>query len=287
MPSNKEKGSKKKRKSSAKGKQTAAADRGGTELSSKQHTDEELFGSGHESYLGECSICMLRIPLNYTQHSFTTCCLIRICIGCDWLSQLANINAGREFACAFCRKPTPDRSPSGYEKVMTQVQERVDAGDADARFMLGQCHFNGHLGLPKNVPKGIELWKDAARLGSIEAHCNLACCYENGDGVKRDIDQFVYHCEVAAIGGDHDSRYSLGSVEHEDGRKDRALKHWTIAAQMGHENSLKRILELYRTGCAAKDDYAQALLRYQNAIEEMRSNERDNAKEFKAGRGVR
>ena len=89
-----------------------------------------------------------------------------------------------------------------------------------------------------------------------------------------------YHYEVAAIGGHSSARHNLGVFECEGGRFDRALRHYMISAKMGHEISLKYILKLHTMGHATKHDYAQALLGYQNITEEMRSDERDEAKAY-------
>jgi len=282
MPSNKKKGSKKKKNSSAKGKQTAAAaDRGGNELPPKRHTDEVLFGLGHESYLGECSICMIPLPLDESQCSSMQCCMNIICNGCAVASQLADKKAGRVVTCAFCREPTPKNDMSRDRKIIAQVQKRVEAGDALAHYQLGHFRVKGQHGLPKNAAKGIELWKMAAKLGSVHAHYSLADKYRDGDwGVKKDTEKILYHYEVAAIGGHFLARHNLGVFEGKEERVDRALRHWMISAKMGYEDSLKNILKLHKMGCATKDDYAQALLGYQKATEEMRSEERGEAKVY-------
>merc|ERR1712129_532506 len=101
----------------------------------------------------------------------------------------------------------------------------------------------------------------------------------DGDwGVKKDTKKMLYHYEVAAIGGHSVARHNLGCLEYNGGMFDRALRHWMISAKMGYEISLKYILKLHKMGHATKNDYAQALLGYQNATEEMRSDERDEAK---------
>ena len=51
-----------------------------------------------------------------------------------------------------------------------------------------------------------------------------------------------------------------------------------MSAKMGHEKSLKGILDLFKVGHASRDDYAQALLGYQKATDEMISKEREEAK---------
>ena len=284
MPSSKKKGSKKKKNSSAKGKRTAPAnaDGGGAELPPERHADDELFGMGHESYLGECSICALPLPLDAPLRCFMWCCTKIICQGCALASQLVNKKAGRVVACAFCREPISDISASGNEKIMThQLQKRVDAGDAHAINLLGHYRYYGQHGLPKHVAKGIELWKKAARLGDVHAHYNLAISYRDGNvRGKKDTEKMLYHYEVAAIGGQFEARYILGILEVQEERMDRALRHFMISAKMGHEGSLKCILEFHKVGGATKDNYAQALLGYQKATEEMRSGERDDAKTY-------
>ena len=47
---------------------------------------------------------------------------------------------------------------------------------------------------------------------------------------------------------------------------------------MGHEKSLNKVKHLFMNGLATKADYAAALRGYQDAVEEMSSPERDEAK---------
>ena len=61
---------------------------------------------------------------------------------------------------------------------------------------------------------------------------------------------------------------------------ERALKHWMMSAKMGWEESLKNIHKMYADGDATEGDYAQALLGYQDATDEMKSVQRDEANKF-------
>ena len=56
------------------------------------------------------------------------------------------------------------------------------------------------------------------------------------------------------------------------------MRHWLISAKMGHEVSLRLIKKLFMTGRATKEQYAEALNGYQNAVEEMKSHDRNEAK---------
>ena len=67
------------------------------------------------------------------------------------------------------------------------VHQRVGKGDAEAMSFLGEKYFHGLLGLTKDVPRAIELWTQAAELGSLDAHSNLGDSYYNGDGVEEDV----------------------------------------------------------------------------------------------------
>jgi len=177
----------------------------------------------------------------------------------------------------FCREPIPGEGQDGNDEKLALVQKRVDAGDALAHFVLGQLYFKGEKRLAKHLKRAIELWKEAANLGSVDAHFSLAVAYHDGNGIKRDTNKAVHHYQVAAVRGHFMARHDLGCIDYEEGRMDRSLQHLMISAKMGWDNSLKAIQEMYVGGHATKDDYAQALLGYQNATEEMKSVQRDKA----------
>ena len=67
-------------------------------------------------------------------------------------------------------------------------------------------------------------------------------------------------------------------MEYDAGNYDLALQHWMISAKLGHEGSLNNVKILFMKGLATKADYAAALRGYQNAIDEMSSPNRDEAK---------
>ena len=77
--------------------------------------------------------------------------------------------------------------------------------------------------------------------------------------------------------GDLAARYNLGAVEEELGNMDRALKHYIIAVKDGGSDSLESIKGMYKNGHATKDDYAKALSLYQAYLNEVKSDQRDEA----------
>ena len=72
-----------------------------------------------------------------------------------------------------------------------------------------------HLGLVAQLfdlpAKGIELWTEAAELGSLEAHYQLGVTYYCGDGVDVDKLRGIRHWKEAVMKGHVSSRHMLGT----------------------------------------------------------------------------
>jgi TPR repeat protein len=81
----------------------------------------------------------------------------------------------------------------------------------------------------------------AAELGDIRAHYLLSIMYRQGKGVEKDVKKELHHLEQAAIGGHPVARHNLGYVEEKNGRLDRAVKHYIIAATLGFDDSLAAV----------------------------------------------
>jgi TPR repeat protein len=102
--------------------------------------------------------------------------------------------------------------------------------------------------------------------------------YWHGEGrCEEDDGKAVYHFEQAAIGGDPQARHDLGCHEELNGRSDRAVKHFIIAANLGYEASMKALLEAYKDGRITKDEYGSTLRTHQAAIEATKSSQREAA----------
>ena len=237
-----------------------------------QNLARRLMTSGHERPEGDrCTICYDLIELPVHEHSLmNACCMQRVCIGCI----LAAEQQGIYNRCPFCRTPVPYDDAS----TLAMIQKRVDKGDAEAITHLGDKYFHGGLGLAKDVPRAIELWTEAAELGSIRAHYQLGLRYYIGDGVEEDEPRGICHYQQAAIKGHAISRNNLGAVEYNNGNYALATQHWMISAKMGYEVSLNNIKTMFKKGHATKAQYSEALLGYRDALEETKSPQREEAK---------
>ena len=158
------------------------------------------------------------------------------------------------------------------------IRKRADKGDAEAITHLGDQYFYGRLGLAKDVPRAIELWTEAAQLGSLNAHFHLGMVYYNGDGDAEDKSRGIRHFQEAAMKGQTDSRHMLGFAEFQGGNYEVALQHWMISAKMGDQDSLNAIKKIFKEGHATQAQYAKALIGYSDAVEEMKSPQREEAK---------
>ncbi|EJK61742.1 hypothetical protein THAOC_17716, partial [Thalassiosira oceanica] len=226
---------------------------------------DRLLNEGHERLEGDrCPICFLFVGLPTNGHSkFYPCCMKLVCNGCI----LAAYQRGLR-GCPFCRTPIVDDEASK----LAMIQKRVSKGDAAAIYLLGQKYCCGGLGLAKDVPRAIELWTEAAELGSVEAHYNLGAAYYIGDKPRG-----IRHWQEAAMNGHVESRHCLGIVECKKGNCELAVQHWMISAKMGCEESLIAIKKRFMRGETTKAQYAEALRGYGDAVEEMNSHQREQA----------
>jgi TPR repeat protein len=98
-----------------------------------------------------------------------------------------------------------------------------------------------------------------------------------GKGVEKDLKKQLHHLEIAAIGGHPDARYNLGCVENENGRIQRAMKHWIIAANLGDDDALDAVKEGFAKGFVSKEDYESALRGQQAVVDATESKQREEA----------
>ena len=232
-----------------------------------------LFTKGRErSVDDECPICSRLLPLKNNQSMLYTCCMETVCIGCA-------LKHGMIENCPFCRTPlTLDD-----EAQIARIQKRVKANDPVAIHHLGICYRNGDCGLEKDMSRAVELFERAAVLGLKKAHFDLGYIFDedtDDKGIAKDMSRASELYEIAAKQGHVLARFSLGIIDLKSGKYGLALKHWIISAKLGCPASLGAIKDLFREGLASKSDYAEAMRGYHDAVKEMSSPERDEAKAF-------
>ena len=101
-----------------------------------------------------------------------------------------------------------------------------------------------------SAEEAVELHREAAKQGWAPGQYNLACCYNNGKGVKKDPKKAVKWLRKAANQGNLDAQYNFGRCyKNGDGVNQdmlRAAKWFYKAAKQGDKDAkdaLKRILD--------------------------------------------
>lgn len=233
--------------------------------------DEKLFAPPPPR--DDCPICFLPMPGRVEHTSYKACCGKVICCGC--FVAAANAENNRKFPrCPFCRGSTLNSDSILVEQCNKRWEEYNDAFAAHA---LAGMYLFGDMGLPQDKPKAIELLTRASELGSLEAALNLGIMYKKGDGVEQDINKYVHYTQMAAMKGNVQARFNLGTIEGQQGNTVRATKHFAIAARAGDDEALKICTEGYRAGFLSKDEFEQILRCHKEEKESMKSEQRDIA----------
>jgi hypothetical protein len=233
--------------------------------------DDKLFTQPDRSCYGECPICCLPLPLDYTKRLINPCCCKRICRGCSHANQEREIEQGLEQRCPYCREPIPKTQEEGNQVLM----KRVKVNDPVALLQMGVNCFN-----EGNSEGAVQYWTKAAKLGEMDAHFNLSVMHHVGDCVGKDLKKEMHHLEEAAISGHHIARFDLGNHEGRNGRIDRAMKHYIIAARLGHDDALNKVKKGFQREVVSKEDYEAALRGHQAAVDATKSEQREEAYAF-------
>eukprot|EP00984_Skeletonema_dohrnii_P030796 scaffold22581_cov64-Skeletonema_dohrnii-CCMP3373.AAC.1 len=232
--------------------------------------DEILFKQPESCHLGDCPICCLPLSLDCDKSNLMPCCSKTICNGCDRANQIREFEGKLVRKCLFCRLPTP-KSQEEADRIQ---MKRIEVNDPVAMRLMGfkRQEKEDHDG-------AFEYYTKAAGLGDVNAHFNLSLLYHEGKGVGKDKKKMWHHLEEAAIKGYPEARHNLGCLEARNGRADRAIKHWVIAAKLGFDNSLEMLKDAFGEGLVTKEDFAAALRAHQAAVDATKSPQREAADE--------
>ena len=203
---------------------------------------------------------------NKTTKNYYSCCGKSICGGCVHSFR----KSGNHDKCPFCNS---DRSSKTDVELVAEMIKRVAANDAGAMNALGSYYFHGPmLGLSQDEEKAMELWKQAAKLGSSDAYHHMGVCYDDGGDLKK----AKFHYEAAAMAGHEDARFNLGLMDIDfEGKRERAIKNMTIAASAGHYKAMQILIKCFERDYVSRKSINSTLTAYNNLCVEMRSEARD------------
>jgi len=226
--------------------------------------DELLFRQPESSYLGDCPICCLPLPLDPKKSVSYFCCSKVICNGCNIANVSREYKQKLNIRCPFCRH----LYAKSEEENERRRKKRFEANDPFALREEGRTHF-----VDGEYERAFEYFTKAADFGDVEAQFNLSLMYREGLGVEKDEKMELCYAEVVIPQLDAD----LGAMKGENGRYDRAVKHFIIAAKLGHDDSVQRLKGMYKSGYVSKEDFASALRGHQAAVNATKSPQRELA----------
>ena len=190
-------------------------------------------------------------------------------------NELNGIKKSGEHKCAFCRQQAPKNPIKSLKKLMKK-------NNPGAYLQMAGYYRGGTDGVFQSDTKTLEMLIHAAELDHTEAFLNIGCFYLVGIGVDRDISKGVAFYEVSAKKGSVYAHRELARFYRKDIGK--SIKHATIAASAGCQESLDRLMKAYKNKDLSKEELTQTLHAYQASSNEMKSKDRDDACAFAAHR---
>ena len=126
--------------------------------------------------------------------------------------------------------------------------------------------------MQQDLAKGVELWTQATKLGSSQAHYHLGNEYRRrGDSKKA-----KFHYGAAAMAGYETARFNLGLMEYLSGNMERYLNHLRIAASAGDYGAMHSLIVALKQGHGvSRDEINSTLTAYNKSCAEMRSKARE------------
>jgi hypothetical protein len=237
--------------------------------------DEILFRQPESIHFGDCPICLLPLPIDPEKSIVMGCCSKVICNGCHYTNQMREMEGRLNPSCPFCRHPIPE-TLAGHEILL---MKRVKVDDPESLCFMGNQRF-----AEGDYEGAFKCWTTAAQLGDAIAHYQLSVMYREGHGVENDKKKELHHLTEAATSGHPNARYNLACCEETMDRIERAVKHWIIAANLGHDDSIKSLKLCYGNGEVSKEDFAAALRAHQAAVDATKSPQREAAEAVEAAR---
>lgn len=131
-----------------------------------------------------------------------------------------------------------DGCQPSLKRAVKYLEMAVELGQADAMTSLGKICFE-ELD-PPDWPRAIALYKAAAARGEEYAMYNLALCYRDGEGVRRNLASALRHLKHAADAGHPAAMAQLALVILQGGTKAEGrdpLRLIRMAADGGDETA--------------------------------------------------
>ena len=133
-----------------------------------------------------------------------------------------------------------------------EIQQRAQAGDSEAQYILGSAYRTGGPILAKDMNATVQWWRKAAAQGHARAQNDLGYLYQKGEGVPLDYAEAAKWYRMAAAQGDATAQDNLGSLYFSGRGVRRSYKAafaWVaMAARQGLAAAQHDLAIMYRYG---------------------------------------
>lgn len=141
---------------------------------------------------------------------------------------------------------------SGTHSECEELINKANEGDLAAICELGRRYYNGTHGLNKNLQLAFSYFMQAAEKEYPDAQCNVAWCYEVGDGVEEDLSKAFEWYTKSAQNDCSMAQYSLGWM-YSNGvfvprNQSKAIEWFVKAAEQGHGMAQYKLGMAYQEG---------------------------------------
>jgi hypothetical protein len=216
----------------------------------------------------ECPICMRVMPIPLTLHRYSVCCGKTLCCGCSFKHHIQC----EEQTCAFCRTA----ASKSDEEVLAPLRKRAELKDPIGLCKLALGYGYGKHGLSVDQAKCIELMRQSAGLGCLEAQYQLGSLYNSGEmGLKRDENEALKYWKKAAACGHLASLHDFGYTELNNDNYVAAMRHLRLSASGGYRDSMEALISGFECCLLRHADLAGTVQAFYLARAEMRSKDRD------------
>lgn len=155
-------------------------------------------------------------------------------------------------------------SMQDYMKKSDEIKKRADQGDAYAAYALGcfaESEENDELS-EKYFKQAVDIWKEKADSGNLEAQTLLGMCYNDGKGVEENCTMAYNLFTQAESGGYAFATYCIAQMynygEAVKYSPKTANEYYIKAAEKGVVEAMMYLGRNYDDGCGIKKDYKKA-----------------------------
>jgi len=235
----------------------------------------------------ECPICLLPFPVD-NDIVFMPCCGKNVCGGCmfkNMITEMKNKKKGceqavYEYKCVLCRQP-----PSGKNTI--KCYRKLMKNNNPLAFMHMANRYRSGEGVFQSDTKSLEMLTKAAELGLAGAYANIGLYYEEGIAVEQDDSKAVAFYEVAAKKGSISAHQQLAMYYRNNGNSEESIRYLRVAASAGDQTSMDKLMVYYKLKSLSKEELTQALRACQESNDQMKSEDRDAAREMsQSQRGI-